>query len=91
MQPTIPQTPAIKDAAEAFTKAAALLADVLLADVQTRDPQLAAKVAQVVERGEHVVVSLLFTPAPMIELATKDYTGSLKRIGSIQMQARALH
>ncbi len=81
----------MKEAAKAFTKTGAVLADALLADVQARDPELAAKVAQVIASGEHLVVSLTFTPAPLIELATKDFTGSLKHIGSIQMEPRALH
>lgn len=90
MQPTT-QLLAAQGAAETFTKAALRMADEMIVNVHQQDPELAAKVAEVIERGEHLVVSLTLTPAPLIELATKDYTGSLKRIGAIQMQARAFH
>lgn len=80
-----------KDAAETFTKAALRMADEMIVNIHGQDPELAAKVAEALDRGEHLVISLTLNPAPLIELATKDYTGSLKRCGSIQMQPRAFH
>lgn len=90
MQPTT-QPLAAKDAAETFTKAAVRMADEMIINVHQQDPELAAKIALALERGEQLVISLTFKPAPLIELATKDAVGTLKRCGSIQMQPRSFH
>ncbi|MEN5394261.1 hypothetical protein [Stenotrophomonas sp. TWI377] len=74
----------IASTAQAFNAAAAELADAMLAKLQQQDPVIAAKVAQVLQSGERMVLSWEMNPAaPSIWWATIDEYQQMKRIMTI--------
>lgn len=74
----------IETAARAFNEAATALADAMLAKLQTTDPELTAKVAHVLARGERMVLALEINPeAPAIWWATINDYQQLRRIMTI--------
>jgi len=81
----------IETAARAFNAAASTLAEAMLSKLQTTDPELTAKVANVLERGERMVLALEINPAaPCIWWSTIDDYQQMKRIMTIPATGGAL-
>ncbi|KAF1704035.1 hypothetical protein [Pseudoxanthomonas suwonensis] len=77
-------TARIDRAARAFNEAASELALAMLGKLEKDEPELAAKVAQALERGERMVVALEMDPArPSIWWASVDDYEKFRRIMTI--------
>lgn len=64
-----------------FADAAADLSNALVEQLNHEDPALTAKVAQALDHGERLVLSIEFDQArPMIRLATLDDYGTRKEV-----------
>lgn len=86
-----PQTVALRNAIEGT----ASLALHMIAEVQARDPELAAKMLQAVQAGEGrsegecVAVTLVFEPTrTLIELSVRDQDGGARIVGSLPIKYR---
>lgn len=81
----------IREYVSPFTNAASALAERMFADVQARDPELAAKVAVAVEHGHCLRISFTVGDAPVIELSTVDDYMHPRVIASIQASSGPQH
>jgi hypothetical protein len=69
------------DISARFADAAVDLSDALVQRLEGEDPNLTAKVAQALQRGERLVLSMEFDQvAPVIRLATLDDYGTRKEV-----------
>lgn len=81
----------IDRAARAFNAAGSELSLALLEKLQTADPELTAKVAQALEKGERLVIALEIDPQrPSIWWASIDDYQQMKRVMTIPAAGAAL-
>lgn len=77
--------------AREFLIASQQLADSMLAQLQSEDPDTAQKVVEAFQRGETLVVSCEFGSRSCIELASRSDYNSTRRICSIPMEMPPVH
>lgn len=74
----------IETLANAFVSAGAALGEAMSGELERKDPTLAAKVAQALQFGERLQLSIEFDPVnPLVRLATLDQAGNVKRVAQV--------